>query len=109
MRFWVIGVILLVGGAELYQWMRHFTLPLPMVIMAGVVLAIASNYDKHLPFRLSLNTSDMERDRVNPSSSSAYPDTQQLPISPELPRFQTTQSSRSISFEIKKPDGLGDQ
>jgi len=108
MRFWVISVILLLGGAELYQWMRQFTLPLPVFILGGAFLAIASNYDKHLPFRFSLNALDVQGDRIKPSASTVSPDAHQSPLSPELPRFQTTQSSRSISFEIKKLDGLGD-
>ncbi|NEO41104.1 MAG: hypothetical protein F6J90_34200 [Moorea sp. SIOASIH] len=32
---------------EIYQWVRHVTLPLPVFILAGALLAIASNYGKH--------------------------------------------------------------
>jgi hypothetical protein len=110
MRFWVISVILLLGGAELYQWMRQFTLPLPVFILGGVFLAIASNYDKHLPFRFSLNaldasnspdTSGVDQDQHKSSDSVSRSTAQQPPTSPTLPRFQPTQPSRSISFEIK--------
>jgi hypothetical protein len=33
--------------AELHQWMKNFTLPLPVFILAGALLAIASNYGKY--------------------------------------------------------------
>jgi hypothetical protein len=33
--------------AEFYQWVKHFTVPLPVFILAGAILAIASNYGKY--------------------------------------------------------------
>ncbi|MCS6815463.1 MAG: hypothetical protein NZ772_18075 [Cyanobacteria bacterium] len=107
MRFWVISFILLLGSAEIYQWVSHMSLPLPIFILGGVFLAIASNADKHLPFHLSLDPSDVTHDRSPNSQPSA--NVASSPVSPSLPSFQPTHPtpspSRSISFEIKKPTG----
>jgi hypothetical protein len=46
MKVWITSVLVLLGMIETYQWMRHFTLPLPMFILGGALLAIASNYGK---------------------------------------------------------------
>lgn len=47
MRVWITSFLVLFGIVELYQWMRHFSVPLPMFILAGALLAIASNYGKY--------------------------------------------------------------
>lgn len=47
MRVWITSVLVVFGMVELYQWMKNFTLPLPVFILAGAVLAIASNYGKY--------------------------------------------------------------
>ncbi len=47
MKVWITCVLVLYGMVEVYQWMKHFTLPLPVFILGGAVLAIASNYGKH--------------------------------------------------------------
>lgn len=46
MRIWIISFLVLFGIAELYPWVTHFTVPLPMFILGGALLAIASNYGK---------------------------------------------------------------
>ncbi len=33
--------------AELYQWLKHFQLPLPIFLLGGAFLAIISNYEKY--------------------------------------------------------------
>jgi hypothetical protein len=45
-KVWVTIVFLLFILAELYQWIKGFILPLPIYILAGAFLAIASNYDR---------------------------------------------------------------
>ncbi|UZQ54198.1 hypothetical protein OOK60_17205 [Trichothermofontia sichuanensis B231] len=50
MKFWITSFILLFALAELYQWVQHFTLPLPVFILGGAFLAIASNHDKRVGF-----------------------------------------------------------
>lgn len=48
MKFWLTSFVLLFGLAELYQWVQHFTFPLPVFILGGTFLAIASNHDKRV-------------------------------------------------------------
>jgi hypothetical protein len=50
MRVWLASFILLFAIAEVYQWAKHFTLPLPIFILGGAFLAIISNYDKYPEF-----------------------------------------------------------
>jgi hypothetical protein len=45
-QFWVLVVVVLFIGAQLFQWLQGAILPLPLYVMAGAFLAIASNYDK---------------------------------------------------------------
>jgi hypothetical protein len=47
MKVWITSVLVLFWMIETYQWMRHFTLPLPVFILGGALLAIASNYGKY--------------------------------------------------------------
>ncbi len=113
MQFWIIGFILLLGGAEIYQWLKHFSLPLPVFILGGVFLAIASNADKHLPFRFSLRDPDPSPTppkSPNTPVSSAFPQpTVRSSSSPSLPQFQQPKLSRPISFEIKKNNDQSEQ
>jgi hypothetical protein len=46
MQVWVICFVVFFGAAELYQWVRGLTLPLPVFIVLGGLLAIASNADQ---------------------------------------------------------------
>lgn len=46
MRVWLASVILLFTLAQLFQWMKQLSVPLPVFILGGACLAIASNYDK---------------------------------------------------------------
>jgi hypothetical protein len=45
-QFWVLIVVVLFVGVQLFQWLQGAILPLPLYVMAGAFLAIASNYDK---------------------------------------------------------------
>ncbi|OKH18846.1 hypothetical protein NIES593_21650 [Hydrococcus rivularis NIES-593] len=45
-KVWITIVFFLFVLAELYQWLVGFILPLPIYILAGAFLAIASNYDR---------------------------------------------------------------
>lgn len=50
MKVWIASFLVLFGMAELYQWLKHFTLPLPIYILGGAFLAIASNYERRAGF-----------------------------------------------------------
>lgn len=43
---WLTIVVILFVAVEVFQWVIGFILPLPIYVMAGAFLAIASNYDK---------------------------------------------------------------
>ncbi|PIG93627.1 hypothetical protein [Gloeocapsopsis sp. IPPAS B-1203] len=46
MKVWLACFFLLFALAELFQWAKQFSFPLPIYILGGAFLAIASNYDK---------------------------------------------------------------
>ncbi|BAZ41176.1 hypothetical protein NIES4101_71380 [Calothrix sp. NIES-4101] len=46
MRIWFACFLLLFVLAELFDWVKDFTLPLPIYILGGAFLAVVSNYDK---------------------------------------------------------------
>lgn len=58
MRVWLVTCLVLFGLVELYQWVKGFMLPLPIYVLAGSFLAIASNYDKGISsfFKQNSNT-----------------------------------------------------
>ncbi len=46
MKSWLIIVAILFALAEAILWVKNFIFPLPIYILGGAFLAIASNYDK---------------------------------------------------------------
>ncbi|HLP88133.1 MAG TPA: hypothetical protein VK184_05940 [Nostocaceae cyanobacterium] len=46
MRVWLACFVLLFVVVELFDWLKQFTLPLPVYILAGAFLAVASNYNQ---------------------------------------------------------------
>ncbi|GAB4236703.1 MAG: hypothetical protein Kow0049_22030 [Stanieria sp.] len=46
MKVWLISVALLFVVAEFLLWAKNFILPLPVYLLGGAFLAIASNYEK---------------------------------------------------------------
>ncbi|BAY47652.1 hypothetical protein SAMD00079811_52710 [Scytonema sp. HK-05] len=58
MRVWLACFLVLFALAELFDWVKEFTLPLPIYILGGAFLAVASNYDKLFGSYLSNATSE---------------------------------------------------
>jgi hypothetical protein len=102
MKVWITSVLVVFGMVELYQWMKDFTLPLPVFILCGALLAIASNYGKYAgwsfqppsaqadtkPGQASLGdgfTQASNWSKLNPSSVQPLP-----------------QATREISFTIRR-------
>ena len=48
-KVWIVSFLLLLGLVECYQWVKHFHLPLPALILGGALLAIASNSQHLIP------------------------------------------------------------
>ena len=46
MKVWFICFVVLFALAQLFDWVQQFTLPLPIYILGGAFLAVASNYEK---------------------------------------------------------------
>ena len=46
MKVWLACFLVLFALAELFDWLKKFNLPLPIYILGGAFLAVASNYDK---------------------------------------------------------------
>lgn len=94
MKVWITSFFVLFCMAELYQWLSHFTVPLPVFLLTGAVLAIASNYNQftrwffrdsklQMPLGAEDSVNSLHPTRFNPSVST-----------PVL------QPPRSISFTI---------
>ncbi|QSJ14688.1 hypothetical protein JYQ62_22635 [Nostoc sp. UHCC 0702] len=83
MRVWLACFLVLFALAEFFDWLQEFSLPLPIYILGGAFLAVASNYDKIIGSYFTDATID---------------------TSSEQPRLDLpTQSSPSISFKIANP------
>jgi hypothetical protein len=115
MKIWATTFVGLFGLVELYQWVQHFnwtiTLPLPVFILGGAALAIASNYDKRsgLPFALKFQESKAIANPtptvINPAQSGVpvqFNSTQKS-LEPQLPNLKS-QPTRPISFTIHRPE-----
>lgn len=50
MRVWLVCFFAIFALAELFNWVQKFSLPLPIHILGGVLLAVASNHDKIFGF-----------------------------------------------------------
>jgi hypothetical protein len=46
MRVWLACFFVLFALAEFFDWIKGLSLPLPIYILGGAFLAVASNYDK---------------------------------------------------------------
>lgn len=74
MRIWLSCFLVLFAIAELYQWAQHLTLPLPIYILGGAFLAIASNANKRLGFFVPLKEEAMSMmSAINPTQIKQSP------------------------------------
>ncbi|BCL34651.1 hypothetical protein [Nostoc sp. MS1] len=75
MRVWLVCFLLLFVLAELFDWLKAFSLPLPIYILGGAFLAVASNYDKIIGYyftdtTINASLEEPQLDLPSPSSSS---------------------------------------
>ncbi len=68
MRVWIAIFFVLFAFGEFYQWIKHFTLPLPIYILGGAFLAIASNYHYVSHSLFPQNNSHYQITIINPVS-----------------------------------------
>ncbi len=53
MKVWLACFLLLFALAQLFDWLQDLHLPLPIYILGGAFLAVASNYDKLFGYYMS--------------------------------------------------------
>lgn len=99
MKVWIASFLVLFGMAEIYQWLKHFTLPLPVYILGGAFLAIASNYEKITGFPFQKARED--NPPVLPSQPPVIPTVNQSQLNPPAyPSITNAQQPRPISFTV---------
>jgi len=98
MRVLLTSFLVLFGVVELFQWAEGLSLPMPIFVLGGVFLAIASNYHKLkiLPIHLDSKKSDTLQKVVPPGPTNPVQIKGKSPTTP------------SVSFEIRKPFKPGD-
>jgi hypothetical protein len=79
MPFLLLVIGLLFVGVELFQWFRSIILPLPVYVLGGAFLAIASNYDRGLGLII---------DRTSTATPPA-PETINVIVEPSIPSLSS--------------------
>ena len=69
MKSWLFSVAVLFILAKAFLWIRGFILPVPIYVLAGAFLAIASNYDKGM--RSLFRSEATENDVITQTASLA--------------------------------------
>jgi hypothetical protein len=72
MRVWLACFLVLFALAELFDWLKEFSFPLPIYILGGAFLAVASNYDKIVGAYFSDGSEQSQVESLT-SSSEAVP------------------------------------
>ena len=90
MKVWLACFLVLFALAELFDWLQEFNLPLPIYILGGAFLAVASNYDKIVGSYFA--DSSIEASLEQPQLDSLTPSTNSisLPISSPVKDVQTS-------------------
>ncbi len=82
MRVWLACFLVLFALAQLFDWVKQFSLPLPIYILGGAFLAVASNYEKLFGSYISENTGgNMETCTEEAQLDSLSELTQAIPLS----------------------------
>ena len=112
MKLWLVSFLILFFGAEAVQWVLQFhwfsgvELSLPVVVMGGIGLAIASNYRQFQALGL-LPEFFPNPELPSPTEPATTTSREATPPQPaETPAAAATDSRTkedSISFEIRKP------
>ncbi|MBW4640293.1 MAG: hypothetical protein KME05_19115 [Gloeocapsa sp. UFS-A4-WI-NPMV-4B04] len=89
MRIWLTCFGMLFAIAELYQWAKDLSLPLPIYILGGAFLAIASNYNKRSGLFFQNSSTELPA-AINSANSTSWDN-----LSP------SQQTAKPISFTIK--------
>ncbi|MEH2113280.1 hypothetical protein [Nostoc sp.] len=92
MRVWLACFLVLFALAELFDWLQEFNLPLPIYILGGAFLAVASNYDKIIGsyFADSSIEASIEQPQLDSLTSSTNPIS--FPIASSVEEAKTSQT-----------------
>ncbi|MEH2347990.1 MAG: hypothetical protein V7K55_08300 [Nostoc sp.] len=92
MKVWLACFLVLFALAELFDWLQKFNLPLPIYILGGAFLAVASNYDKIIDYYF--DDQSIEASLEQPQLDSLTPSTHSisLPIASAVENAQTSQT-----------------
>ncbi|MEH2091266.1 hypothetical protein [Nostoc sp.] len=92
MKVWLACFLVLFALAELFDWLQEFNLPLPIYILGGAFLAVASNYDKIVGSYF--DDSSIEASLEQPQLDSLTPSTNPIsfPITSPVEDVQTSQT-----------------
>jgi hypothetical protein len=101
MKVWIISFLVLFGMVEMYQWMKGFTLPLPLFILGGALLAIASNYKKYTSGFFQA-PSQSDPNRVQTPLIGELTNAPNLSCLPESSAMPAPKLTRPISFIISR-------
>lgn len=71
MQLWIVTVVILFALSQLWDWLNHMEFSLPVLALAGLGLAIASNYDKRRSFPLWPTTSSIDHPPATPTPITA--------------------------------------
>lgn len=110
MKLWLVCFLILFFGAEAFQWLGEVPwvssveLSLPLTVLGGIGLAIASNHRQWIDLTALVN--DRTQGAIAPNLDLLDPDNAPLaavqPPEPKAKSAQPSQKPNSISFEIKK-------
>ncbi|MFW6264391.1 MAG: hypothetical protein ACOC3E_02600 [Cyanobacteriota bacterium] len=107
MKVWLTIFIVLFAIAEFYLWIKQFIVPLPVYIVGGAFLAIASNYEKGIAGGFLRQS----KAKFNESESLENRSYFQSPSSTPLNSPSTTtvpSPNRPISFTIERKELQGE-
>lgn len=94
MRVWLACFLVLFALAEFFDWIKEFQLPLPIYILGGAFLAVASNYDKLFEsyFNNAIGEATLEQSpQPHLDSSPEYPYSISFKNSPALQNSQKSE------------------
>ncbi|MCP2732592.1 hypothetical protein [Limnofasciculus baicalensis] len=101
MRILITSFVFLFVSAEISQWLGNFTLPLPILILGGACLAIASNYGKSPGWYFPQQPPELETKRLQtPTINGVTPPANSSPLNSSS-ATPPPQPPRSISFTIR--------
>lgn len=94
-QFGLICFVIFFIFSQAFEWASEIKLPLPIFILGGAFLAIASNFDRRagFPFNL-LNTVTPPEEPLIPSAP------------PTIAQSSTPKFPQEVSFTIRKPEKL---